>query len=319
MSARSKRAGRRRARSIALALAEAKAVAVAPKCRAKLVLGSDSLVSVAGQRFDKPASREDAARICASFRARSCSCTARRRWCAMARCCGATASWRALHVAPLSESFIETYLDAEWPAVAGCVGVFRIEARGVQLFERDRGRSFHRAGHAAAGGAGRAARSGGTAAMTRAYAEVIGDPISHSKSPLIHGFWLEKLGIAADYRACHVPSQDLPAYLASRRADPHWRGCNVTIPHKALAIGAVNTVVPLPGGGLGGTNTDVDGVADAVGDLRLDGRHAVVIGAGGAARALAMLIGQAAAAFEKFFGQAAPREADAELRAILTR
>lgn len=41
--------------------------------------------------------------------------------------------------------------------------------------------------------------------MTRAYAEVIGDPISHSKSPLIHGFWLEKLGIAADYRACHVP------------------------------------------------------------------------------------------------------------------
>ncbi len=134
--------------------------------------------------------------------------------------------------------------------------------------------------------------------MTRVYAEVIGDPISHSKSPLIHGFWLEKLGIAADYRACHVPSQDLPAYLASRRADPHWRGCNVTIPHKeaigvlidapdakALAIGAVNTVVPLPGGGLGGTNTDVDGVADAVGDLRLDGRHAVVIGAGGAARA----------------------------------
>lgn len=142
--------------------------------------------------------------------------------------------------------------------------------------------------------------------MMRDYAEVIGDPIGHSKSPLIHGFWLEKLGIAAQYRACHVRPGELPAYLASRRADSDWRGCNVTIPHKeaiaplidvpeakALAIGAVNTVFPLPGGRLGGTNTDVDGVADAVGDLALAGRHAVVIGAGGAARAaFAFLAGQ---------------------------
>jgi len=142
--------------------------------------------------------------------------------------------------------------------------------------------------------------------MTRAYAEVIGDPISHSKSPLIHGFWLEKLGIDADYRACHVRPDELAAYFASRRADPDWRGCNATIPHKeaivplidapdarATAIRAVNTVFPLPGGRLGGTNTDVDGVADAVGDLALAGRHAVVIGAGGAARsAFAFLAAQ---------------------------
>ena len=40
--------------------------------------------------------------------------------------------------------------------------------------------------------------------MSRAYAEVIGDPIAQSKSPKIHGFWLKELGIAADYRACHV-------------------------------------------------------------------------------------------------------------------
>ena len=68
--------------------------------------------------------------------------------------------------------------------------------------------------------------------MTRAYAEVIGDPIVQSKSPTIHGFWLGKLGIDADYRACHVTAEGLADYVASRRADPDWRGCNVTMPHK---------------------------------------------------------------------------------------
>jgi septum formation protein len=47
-----------------------------------------------------------------------------------------------LHVRALSDGFIEAYLDAEWPAVAGCVGVFRIEGIGVQLFERIDGDSF---------------------------------------------------------------------------------------------------------------------------------------------------------------------------------
>ncbi len=50
--------------------------------------------------------------------------------------------------------------------------------------------------------------------MTRPYAEVIGDPIAQSKSPLIHNFWLEKLGIDADYRTCHVKPAGLAAYLA---------------------------------------------------------------------------------------------------------
>ena len=58
----------------------------------------------------------------------------------------------------------------------------------------------------------------GVTAVDRPYAEVIGDPIAHSKSPLIHRFWLEKLGIDADYRATHVLPADLPAYVAARRA-----------------------------------------------------------------------------------------------------
>jgi shikimate dehydrogenase len=274
----------------------------------------------------------------------------------------------------------------------------------------------------------------------QAYAEVIGDPIAHSKSPLIHNFWLEKLGIDAEYRACHVRAEELADYFARRRGDADWRGCNVTIPHKqavgrhldgmedkAKAIGAVNTVHRVEGVGLSGTNTDVDGVAEAIAGLDLNGREVTVIGAGGAARAafallsrsnctsvhvlarnpekaaiaanecgldvvghvfapdtsalresillinatqlgmsgqermpsfilsqldelaegalvfdmvyapletellvaarrngirtsdgLAMLIGQAATAFEKFFGRPTPREHDAELRALLT-
>lgn len=134
--------------------------------------------------------------------------------------------------------------------------------------------------------------------MTRPFAEVIGDPISHSKSPLIHGFWLTHLGIDAEYRACHVRPDELADYCLSRRADAAWRGCNVTLPHKetvarlvdridpgAVAIGAVNTVVRQSDGELVGHNTDVAGVAEAISGLASRDRPVVVIGAGGAARA----------------------------------
>ncbi len=138
--------------------------------------------------------------------------------------------------------------------------------------------------------------------MTTPYAEVIGDPIVQSKSPAIHGFWLKKLGISADYRAAHVRSSGLADYLAARRADPLWRGCNVTMPHKqaimplldavdpqAERIGAVNTVVRGADGQLTGYNTDAEGFLEPIRPL-LAQRHlyrmARIIGAGGAARAI---------------------------------
>jgi len=267
--------------------------------------------------------------------------------------------------------------------------------------------------------------------VTTPFAEVIGDPIAQSKSPAIHNFWLEKLGINAEYRACHVKPEDLEEYFAARRADPNWRGCNITMPHKQASmgmldeldpavrrIGAVNTVVPGEDGKLGGYNTDAAGFLEPLGKSVPD--RVAVIGAGGAARAilaalsdsevswvslqnrsigkgkalleefhlngevtapgeaispvamlintsslgmtgnpptpeveryvadggivydivtspldtillkrararglrtidgLSMLIGQAAVAFEKFFGVPAPRECDAELRKLLT-
>lgn len=142
--------------------------------------------------------------------------------------------------------------------------------------------------------------------MTRIYAEVIGDPIAHSKSPLIHKFWCERLGMEADYRAAHIQAEGLVDYFAERRDDADWRGCNITIPHKISAldhvedrgglresIGAINTVLRDEDGALIGTNTDAAGFYAPISGLDLLGSKAIVIGAGGAARAVLFALKQA--------------------------
>jgi shikimate dehydrogenase len=129
-------------------------------------------------------------------------------------------------------------------------------------------------------------------------AEVIGDPIAQSKSPVIHKYWLDRLGIAGDYVRTRVLANELASFVDRRRSDPHWRGCNVTIPHKqsviplvdrldagAQSIGAVNCVVA-EDRALVGYNTDIDGIAAALDSTELRGRKAALIGAGGAARAV---------------------------------
>ena len=137
--------------------------------------------------------------------------------------------------------------------------------------------------------------------MSRPYAEVIGDPIAQSKSPAIHGFWLARLGIDAEYHATRVEPGHVAAFLEARRTDSDWRGCNVTMPHKqavipfvdrldplAASVGAVNTIVP-ENGALVGYNTDVPGFLEPLRSL-LDQTHyfrmARVLGTGGAARAI---------------------------------
>lgn len=138
--------------------------------------------------------------------------------------------------------------------------------------------------------------------MSTPYAEVIGDPIAHSKSPAIHGFWLQKLGLNTEYRMFHVKPEGLADYIATRREDPNWRGCNITMPHKqaviphldrleigAELVSAVNTVTRRHNGALIGTNTDVEGFLEPL-RADLDQQHyfrmARVIGTGGAARAV---------------------------------
>ena len=139
----------------------------------------------------------------------------------------------------------------------------------------------------------------------QAYAEVIGDPIAHSKSPVIHNHWLQRAHITAEYRASHVRSEDLLPFLEERRRDRLWRGCNVTIPHKqaviplldrldpaAERIGAVNTVRP-ENGKLVGYNTDYIGFLEPLLPLLRQShlfRMARIIGAGGAAKAIALAL-----------------------------
>jgi septum formation protein len=127
---------------VALALARAKALAVASNQDDAWVLGSDSLVTVDGRRFDKPRTRAEAAEHLAFFSGKVMELHSAA---ALAR--GGRTEWdhadvARLSVRELSDAFIDSYLDTEWPAVSGCVGVFRIEALGVQLFEAIEGSHF---------------------------------------------------------------------------------------------------------------------------------------------------------------------------------
>jgi shikimate dehydrogenase len=130
---------------------------------------------------------------------------------------------------------------------------------------------------------------------------VIGHPIAHSRSPLIHGQWLAEHGIDGSYEAVDVAPEALPAFFERLRSG-EFAGGNVTIPHKeavfalcdsvdplATTIGAVNTLV-VRDGKIHGTNTDYLGFLgnlDASAPGWSDGPNdAVIIGAGGAARAI---------------------------------
>ncbi|MEP3422549.1 MAG: shikimate dehydrogenase [Erythrobacter sp.] len=134
------------------------------------------------------------------------------------------------------------------------------------------------------------------------YTHVIGDPIAQSKSPMIHGFWLEKLGLLGAYTSNQVKPADLSEYLEAGRGDPNWMGCNVTMPHKqailehleaidpdAATLGAVNTVVRQDDGALKGFNTDLGGFLEPLTALLNEDhlfRMARIMGTGGAARAI---------------------------------
>ena len=131
-----------KAPDIALALANAKAGAVSALRPEDLVLGSDSLVEVAGRRFDKPRSRDEAAEHLRFFSGKVMHLHSAAALAREGKAVWQGGAMAALHVRSLSEPFIGEYLDAEWPAVAGCVGVFRIEARGVHLFDRIEGDMF---------------------------------------------------------------------------------------------------------------------------------------------------------------------------------
>ena len=139
-----------------------------------------------------------------------------------------------------------------------------------------------------------------------ALAGVIGWPVAHSRSPLIHNYWLQKHGLAGSYVQLAVQPDQLPVALSGLAA-LGFKGCNITIPHKvdalqlvhmldanAARVGAVNTVVVQPDGQLKGMNTDgfgyIQSLLDAKPDWRADAGPITVLGAGGAARAVVLAL-----------------------------
>lgn len=127
---------------IAEALSVAKAHAVSTQNPENLVLGSDSLVVCEGRRFDKPASHDDAEVHLRHFSGKVMELHSGAAILRGDHCEWSYADCARLHVRDLTEQFIQSYLDAEWPEVGNCVGVFRIEGRGVQLFDRIEGSHF---------------------------------------------------------------------------------------------------------------------------------------------------------------------------------
>jgi shikimate dehydrogenase len=127
---------------------------------------------------------------------------------------------------------------------------------------------------------------------------VLGHPVGHSLSPALHNAAITALGLDWVYLALPVPAEQLATVVQGLEAIG-CRGLSVTIPHKqsvaalcrqlsplAERVGAVNTLVPLEGGGWFGTNTDVEGFVTPLRNQTWQGRHALVLGNGGSARAV---------------------------------
>ncbi|MBL4602684.1 MAG: shikimate dehydrogenase [Emcibacteraceae bacterium] len=132
-------------------------------------------------------------------------------------------------------------------------------------------------------------------------AGVVGDPISHSLSPVLHGYWLKKYDIKGEYEAFHVAPNELPDFIKRLKTNK-IEGVNFTVPHKesvmglvdeldsaAEKIGAVNTVYFTDEGKLLGSNTDgygfIKNLKQSITNWISTNKVAVIIGAGGAARA----------------------------------
>lgn len=127
--------------NLARLLAEGKAASIKVG-KGDWVIGSDSTVTVEGERYSKPRDRAEATAHLRAFSGRTMQLSS-----AVALAIDGSVDWShaetaRLSVRPLSEAFVQAYLDVEWPEVGHCVGVFRMEGRGVTLFDNIEGSYF---------------------------------------------------------------------------------------------------------------------------------------------------------------------------------
>ncbi len=292
---------------IALHLARAKARAVAVRHPHALVIGSDQTMSLGDRVFHKPADRDEARGHLASLSGKTHQLNSAIALMRDEQVVFETVVSARLTMRDLSPAFIDAYLEKTGDRILKSVGAYQLEAEGVQLFKAIEGDYFTIVGLpllpllAALRKEGLWMRDSRETFVNHAF--VIGHPIKHSRSPIIHGHWLKTLDLAGSYRAIDVAPDDLPAFFAGIRSGENGLvGGNVTIPHKeaalklvdepdalALEIGAANTIW-LEDGRLKATNTDGAGFVgnlDASAPGWSEGvTTAVVLGAGGAARAV---------------------------------
>eukprot|EP01037_Dinobryon_pediforme_P002387 gene2387-2422_t len=258
---------------ISACLATQKALAVSNLYADHIVLGSDQTLICDGRLYHKPSNRAEAALHLQDLSGRAHCLNASASLACNGRILFETTQIATLAMRALSPVFIDAYLDKMGDEVLFTVGGYQIEALGLHLFDTIEGDHF----------------------------TILGCPIlPHSRSPLIHNYWLKQFGLPGLYELAEVAPEALTDFIKSMPAQG-YRGGNVTVPHKqavlplcdhltarAREIGAVNTLW-FENDELYGDNTDALGFAANLDEYAPDwrtARRAMVLGAGGASRAI---------------------------------
>ncbi|MEM8772299.1 MAG: shikimate dehydrogenase [Pseudomonadota bacterium] len=290
----------------AMRLAEAKCLAVASRTSG-YVVGSDQILEFQGRPFDKPRTLDEARERLIAMQGKTHSLIN-----ATALTCDGEIIWRhiarpTLTMSARSDVEIDAYLDAAPPDILASVGAYQVETKlGLDLFERISG-DWHAVQGLAVypllnelrqkGFYGDAGKN-----IKPVRAGVIGSPISHSLSPLIHNSWAKRCFIEGMYEAIKV-APDYAEFAAAmdRLRSEGYAGVNVTLPHKENAIRYADTVSPtaqrtgaanmltFSPDGVHAHSSDGEGFLASLSEVSIPGEpvNVLILGAGGAARAIA--------------------------------
>ncbi len=289
-------------RDIADTLAEHKALKISRKNLDSWVIGCDQILVFEGEVFGKPVSPEALKDTLSRFSGQTHSLVT-----ANVIYKNGKPQWRHVSISQLSMRIItateiDTYIEAHWPVVKHSAGGYHFE-RTPDLFSSVRGNWFDIMGLSIDPILSFLNQNQtGSPFQTPRLAAVLGHPVAQSKSPLMHGHWLKKNQVSGDYIAIDIPPMRFNTTVRML-FDVGFSGFNVTIPHKVQAlafaddmssrahrIGAANTLIKMDSGKISADNTDGYGFMTNLGSQSstwLPGAGpSLVLGAGGAARAV---------------------------------
>jgi len=293
-------------RKIAEALAAAKALDVSRKFPDAYVIGSDQTMALGSQMFHKPKDLDEAHAHIMSLQGKTHSLHS-----AVAIARNNAVVWDDIASAHLSmrsltPANVKTYLERAGEAVLWSVGAYQIKSLGVTLLRKSTVTisplsDFLCCLYLRPCANWRSSMHDSRETFFKRVF-VTGYPVKHSRSPLIHSYWLKTLGIAGEYTRQEVTPEDFPLFISRlKNGESGYTGGNVTIPHKEMALkladqpdelakelGAANTLW-LEDGRLRATNTDGIGFVSNLDDRHPgwdDTKTAIIYGAGGASRAI---------------------------------